>query len=184
MLNSFAEIERIVHIKCHNQNVLESDSEHSYNLAMTAWFVAEYFPDLDTGKVVQLAMVHDLVELHAGDTFVFADQEMLDSKPEREAAAQKRLAKDWPDFEGMHAAITEYESHETAEARFVYALDKIMPMFAVYLNNGFTWHEKQISLERLNTEKRTKMSAFPEVIPYWDELYELLSKMPELFPAN
>jgi putative hydrolase of HD superfamily len=184
LLNEFAQIERIIHVKRRGKTELESDTEHSFNLAMTAWFLAEYFPGLDKGKVVQLALVHDLVEIHAGDTFVFAEQALLDSKAEREAAAQERLATEWPDFKGLHTAIAEYESRKTAEARFVYAMDKIMPVLAIYLNEGLTWHEKQISLERLHTEKMTKMAAFPEALEYWEELYELLRNSPELFPTT
>jgi putative hydrolase of HD superfamily len=184
LLNEFAQIERVIHLKRHGKSELESDTEHSFNLAMTAWFIAEYFPELDKGKVIQLALVHDLVEVHAGDTFAFAEQAQLDSKAEREAAAQKQLTTEWPDFKGMHKAIAEYETRHTPEARFVYAMDKIMPVLTIYLNEGLTWHEKQISLERLHKEKMAKMTAFPEVLVYWEELYELLRNSPELFPTT
>ena len=184
LLNQFAQIERIIHVKRHGKHVLESDSEHSYNLALTAWFIAEYFPELDRDKVIRMALVHDLVEIHAGDTFVFADQEHLDSKSEREAAAQKQLASDWPDFPDLHQTIAEYEQLQTPEARFTYALDKLMPMFAVYLNNGYTWHDKNINLKQLDVEKRAKMSVSPETLPYWEELHQLLLKKPELFPNS
>ena len=181
LLNSFAEIERIVHIKRHNEHVLESDSEHAYNLAMMAWFIADYFPELDRNKVICLALVHDLVEIHAGDTYVFADQSHLDSKATREEAARRTLAKDWPDFPALHEAIAEYEERKTPEACFTYALDKIMPMFAIYLNDGFTWHEKQITLKQLDIEKRAKMSVSPEAFPYWEELHAMLKEQPKLF---
>lgn len=181
LLNSFAEIERIVHIKRHSDHVLESDAEHAYNLAMMAWFIADYFPELDKDKIIRFALVHDLVEIHAGDTYVFADQARLDSKQEREEAARQKLAKDWPDFPALHDAIAEYETLRTPEACFTYALDKIMPMFAIYLNDGFTWREKEITLEQLDTEKRRKMSVSPQVIPYWEALYTMLKKQPELF---
>lgn len=181
LLNSFAEIERIVHIKRHGDHVLESDAEHAYNLTMMAWFLADYFPSLDKDKALKLALVHDLVEIHAGDTYVFADQTHLDSKQAREEAARQTLAKDWPDFPDLHHAIAEYEALRTPEACFVYALDKIMPMFAIYLNDGFTWHEKQITLERLDTEKRHKMAVSPQVLPYWEALHTMLKEQPELF---
>ena len=182
LLNRFAEVERVVHIKRGGKYVLESDSEHAYNLAMTAWFVADSFPGLDRNKVVELALVHDLVEIHAGDTFAFGEQAHLDSKAAREAAAQKQLAKDWADFPALHAAIAEYEALQTAEARFTYALDKLMPMLTVYLNDGFTWRDKKLTLERMAREKRQKMSTFPEVLPYWEALHGILLKQPELFP--
>lgn len=182
-LNQFAEIERVVHVKRRGQILLESDTEHSYNAAMTAWFLAEHFPELDQSKVLKLALVHDLVEVHAGDTFIFAEQELLDSKKEREAAAQKTLAAEWPDFPGLHEAIEEYESLATPEACFVYALDKLMPMITVYLNDGVTWREKEMALERIDQEKSFKMKAAPEVYAYWEELHKILLTHPEMFPG-
>ena len=65
LLNSFAEIERIVHVKRHSHNVLESDTEHSYNLAITAWFVAEHFPNLNKDTILRLALAHDLVTMQS-----------------------------------------------------------------------------------------------------------------------
>jgi putative hydrolases of HD superfamily len=182
LLNDFAAIERVIHVKRHGKHTLESDTEHSYNLAMMAWFLAEHFPHLDKNRVILLSLVHDIVEVHAGDTFAFADQELLDSKPAREAAAQKQLAAEWPDFPDMHAAIHEYELRQTPEACFVYALDKLMPMLAIYLNEGHTWHENGLTLERLNKEKQPKIACSPEVKQYWNELYDLLLKSPELLP--
>lgn len=183
LLNSFAEIERVVHLKRRGDIVLESDTEHSYNLAMTAWFVAEYFPELEQPKVLMLALVHDLVEIHAGDTFIFADQALLDNKKEREAAAQKKLAADWADFPSLHKAIAEYEELETPEACFVYALDKLMPMLAVYLNDGITWHEKEMALERIDQEKTYKMKVAPGVYAYWKQMHKILLERPDLFPS-
>src|SRR5258706_13535537 len=104
-------------IKFHNINRMvyhttlerkETDTEHSYSLAMAGWFLAQYFPDLDTNAVIRLAMVHDLVEIHAGDTFAYADKSAIDGKAEREAAATRKLATDWADFPEMHDAIAEY----------------------------------------------------------------------------
>jgi putative hydrolase of HD superfamily len=71
--------------------IQENDTEHSYNLAMTAWYLAAYFPELDKNKLIRYALVHDLVEIHAGDTFAFGDAKHIASKSEREAAALNQL---------------------------------------------------------------------------------------------
>lgn len=184
LLNSFADIQRVVHIKRHGTYALETDTEHSYDLAMTAWFLAEYFPELDTHKVIKLALVHDLVEIYAGDTFAFADQKVLASKSAREAAAQKRLAEEWQDFPSLHACIQEYETRKTPEACFVYALDKLMPMMVIYLHEGYTWRDKKLSLQRLYTEKMTKVIVSPEITAYWHKLHQLLLEAPHLFPSE
>jgi len=183
MLLKFSEIERVIDIKRGGKLIQESDSEHSYNLALMAWYLASYFPELSAPKVVLYALVHDLVEVHAGDTFVFADQDTLDSKAAREAAAQKQLATEWPDFPDLHTAIREYEDRSTPEAKFTYALDKFIPVLTIYLNDGYTWHDRNILLEQLDKEKRHKMSEYPELLTYWDKLYDLLKAAPELFPA-
>ena len=181
LLDRFASIERIIHIKRHEQYVQESDTEHSYNLAMMAWFIAEYFPEISRDKVIRLALVHDLVEIHAGDTYAFGDKKLIANKAEREAAAQKRLAAEWQDFPDLHESITEYEGLETSEACFVFALDKIMPSFAIYLNDGYTWREKQITLKQLQTERAAKVAVSPQISRYWDALYGLLVESPHLF---
>lgn len=180
-LNKFAEIERVVHVKRHEQHVLESDTEHSYNLAMTAWFLASSFKELNQEKVLKLALVHDLVEIHAGDTYVFADEEMLESKHSREAEAMAKIKVEWADFSDMVSAIEEYEARKTPEACFVYALDKVMPNIAIYLNEGHTWKEKQITLSDLNNEKKDKVKLAPEIERYWVELHKLLEASPHLF---
>lgn len=184
LLNTFASIERIVHVKRHGTHVQETDTEHSYNLAMTAWFLADYFSKLNKAAVIRLALVHDLVEIHAGDTFAYGEQAMLDSKAAREAAAQKQLATDWKDFPDMHHAITEYEVRQSPEACFVYALDKIMPMMAIYLNEGHSWHKHDITLERVKVEKLHKIASSPEIAKYWDALCELLEQRPDLIPPR
>ena len=184
LLNKFAAIERIVHIKRANRQTLESDTEHSYNLAMTAWFIADYFPNLDKNKVIALALVHDLVEVHAGDTFAFADKELLDSKSDREEAARQQLIKEWEDFPDLHTQIEEYEARQSPEACFVYALDKIMPMLAIYLNEGHTWHQENLTLDRIHNEKSKKIRLSPEIAPYWEELYDLLINSPELIAKS
>lgn len=182
LLLQFSQIERITHR--HNQRmefVQENDAEHSYNLAITAWFLAAYFPKLNRDLVIRLALVHDLVEVHAGDTYVYADAEILATKHEREAAALEKLKADWADFPDMHEHIELYEKRETEEAKFVYALDKIMPIMQIYLHNGYTWKKEGIRPEQLHEIKVHKVRLSPEITPYFEQLYGLLLAQPTLF---
>src|SRR5487761_1693983 len=96
LLHQFQAIERVTHVP--GKFEPENDTEHSYNLALSAWFLAQYFPHLDRDKIIRYALVHDLVEIHAGDTYIYADQATIDTKKEREHAALLQLEKDWPDF--------------------------------------------------------------------------------------
>ena len=135
---------------------------------MTGWFLAQYFPELNIHTVIQLGLVHDLLELYAGDTHVYGETSALDTKAAREAAAIDRLIREWPDFPDMLDAIHAYEARTSNEAKFVYALDKLMPMFLNYLNHGQTWQEEGITLARVKAEKEAKIPISPEIYAYYN----------------
>lgn len=178
-LHDFQAIERVVDVP--GREAPENDVEHSYNLAMAAWFLSESFPQLDRDKVIRYALVHDLVEVHAGDTYVYADEELLASKAAREAEALKQLHHDWKDFGELTSTIEEYEQKADNEARFVYALDKIMPILVILATDGKTWKDRGVSFKQLRDSKIPKVAKSPEIVPYFDELLKLLEKQPELF---
>jgi putative hydrolase of HD superfamily len=182
LLLEFSQIERVVHRKHRDSYIQESDTEHSYNLAMTAWFLAPYFSHLDKDELIRFALAHDIVEVHAGDTYVFADQELIDSKPVREAAALKQLQDEWPDFPELIGTIHAYEQKSTEEAKFVYALDKIMPVFVIYMNEGHTWKLEGLTVERLHAAKKDKVKLSKDIQAYYDKLYQLLLNSPHLIP--
>lgn len=182
LLLQFSQVERALHRKHHGKMTHENDTEHSYNLAMSAWFLVEYFPELDKDTVIKLALVHDLVEVHAGDTYIFADEEKLASKEERETKALEQLKQDWPDFPDMLNYITDYEHRKTKESKFVYALDKVIPVITILINEGHTWRVSNMTLDRLHDHKNDKVNLSPEIQAYYVQLYELLLKIPHLLP--
>jgi putative hydrolase of HD superfamily len=173
LLLDFQKIERIVHLP--GKFDLENDTEHSYNLALAAWYLAEYFPELDRDKIIRFALIHDLVEVHAGDTYIFAVQSKIDSKKKREHEALKKLEKDWPDFPDMISGIKDYETMRSEEAKFIYALDKIMPVIVIFLAEGYTWKKENLTLDKLYDNKASKVAVSDAIKPYYDELYKLLS---------
>jgi putative hydrolase of HD superfamily len=181
LLHQFQAIERITHVRAKQAFRAENDTEHSYNLAMTAWFLCEHFPHLDRDTVIRYALVHDLVEIHAGDTYVYADQSQLDSKAEREAAALKQLEKEWADFPDLAKTIHAYEAKSDDEALFIYALDKIMPLIVIFIGEGYTFKQENITLKRLDAIKRHKVKVSPEIAEYYEQLYDLLGKHLHLF---
>jgi 5'-deoxynucleotidase YfbR-like HD superfamily hydrolase len=182
LLHQFQSVQRVVHIpKTHAH---ENDTEHSYNLAMMAWFLSTYFPKLDQNLVIRYALVHDLVEVHAGDTYIYADQAQLDSKQAREAAALQQLTGEWPDFADLTKTIGQYEQRNDEESRFIYALDKIMPIIVIFLAEGYSWHKEKVALDQLHEAKKHKVAVAPEIAPYYDELYALLLQHPHYFPAQ
>lgn len=184
LLLAFSQIDRVLQRKHGEAYVYENDTEHSYNLAMTAWFLAPHFPLLDRDLLIRYGLVHDLVEIHAGDTDIYAPAHIIATKKARETAAADQLQADWADFPNMHDLIERYEERADAEARFVYALDKIMPIMQIYINEGHTWQVEGITAAKLNAVKADKVALSPEVKPYYDELYALLLASPERIPKG
>ncbi len=179
MLDAFRRVERMMYVP--GTDRLENDSEHSFNLAMFAWFImdSEKF-DLDSDLVIRYALVHDLAEVYAGDTYIYSDdKEHLDSKKVREHEALERLKKEFPLNKEMFSLVDQYEKREDRESRFVYALDKIQPVIHLYLDHGRMWKEKGVTLRMLIEHKDSKVSLSPEVAPYWNELKELLQENEE-----
>ena len=181
VLIQFSNIARVVDRHDIDKNfVRENDSEHSYSLAMMAWYLSGYFAELNQNEVIKLALAHDLLEVHAGDTYIYGDSEHLASKPDREAAALTRLEKEWPDFPDITNCMHTYNARETPEAKFVYALDKLMPIFLIYVSDGYSWKQQNVTLTMLDEHKRTKAALSPEIMPYYEQLYQLLLDSPDL----
>lgn len=154
----------------------ENDVEHSYGLALTCWFLADKIaPQLDIAKVLKYALSHDTVEIHAGDTFVFAPEEELASKSDREDAAIGRLQRDWHDFPELAASAKDYKDKADEEAKFVYAVDKILPVLMVNLGEKSAfWSRHKITLEMQREKKRTILQS-GIVAPYYDLLMQWMS---------
>lgn len=169
-------------IEVHGSRRRENDQEHSYQLALVAWFLAEHdHLELDNARIVGLALVHDLIEVHAGDTYAYANKKVIQSQPERERLAVAQLKQDWPDFPSVHTLIAEYESCQTPEAQFVYSLDKLVPMLNNITDDGRPWRAKGIKLEQVRRVKSGKADRSPFVAQYFHELMNKLENSPELF---
>jgi putative hydrolase of HD superfamily len=180
LLVDFRTVKRVVHIPGSRQE-WENDVDHSYSLAMIGWFLAQYFSELNRDKVIRIALAHDIVEVHAGDTYLYGDEKLLATKKQREAEAFKKLQKEWADFPDMLVSIEAYEAKSSAEAKFVYALDKILPILLIYLGKGYTWQSEKITLAMLHAKKKETTALSPEIKKYYDELYKLLQQDSHLF---
>lgn len=183
MLQTFQKVDRVVRVPGLPDR-WENDTEHSYNLAMLAWYIVETDKlPLDANLVLKYAMIHDLVEVYAGDTYIYStDAAHLASKHEREADAARQLTENFPEFQSMHGLIETYEKREDAESKFVYALDKLQPVIHIYLGEGVTWKEMGITLAMALENKIPKMKISPEVAECFDEFVVLLrAREQELF---
>lgn len=161
----------------------ENDSEHSYQIAMVAMYVIESKNlSLDLYKCMALAVIHDVIEIHAGDTHTFGVQHHVDTKLERELAARQQLKDDWSDFSLMHELIDEYEARQTPESKFVYALDKLVPILNNYLDCGRNWKKDNISFQDHVSNKTSKVAIDPTINNYYQEIMKVLESRPDLFP--
>ena len=122
---------------------LENDAEHAWHLAVMALLLGEYSNmDIDLLRVVSMVLIHDLVEIYAGDTFAY-DEAGMKTQKARESAAADRLFPMLPDdlasrFRGLW---DEFESEETAEAKFAHTLDNFQPMMLQAATDGRAWRE-------------------------------------------
>ena len=181
LTNDFKKIERAIRVS--GSERFENDAEHSYQLALVAWYIItkEKLP-LDISKVLMYSLVHDLVEIYAGDMpYHGRTEEMNHQKKENEHKALSRLQKEFPEFPGFTNAIEQYEKSDNEESRFVYALDKFIPMVNIYFDNGRAWKERKISLTHLQNSKNRRTKEHPRVHEYWKLFEELLVAQPDLF---
>ena len=125
----------------------ENSAEHSWHLAMMALLLAEHAnAEVNLLQTLKMLLVHDVVEIDAGDTYCY-DTGGNDSKAEREQAAAHRIFGLLPDDQRdeMHQLWQEFEARLTPEARFAAALDRLMPILHNYHTQGRSWREHGIT---------------------------------------
>lgn len=127
----------------------ENDAEHSWHMAMYATILEEYAPEnTDILKVIKMALVHDIIEIYAGDTFLY-DEEMTKSKEKREKEAAEKIYSILPTEQGkeIKSLWEEFEQKQTKEAIFCATLDRIQPIILNYLTQGSTWKKHNVKRE-------------------------------------
>ncbi len=169
LLNQFLDIERMIFLPDgKRKNRRETDTEHSYHLAIMAWYLCDSFPKLNKDKVIRYALTHDLVEIHAGDVMAVGRTKEQDKiKDQKEAEALQRLKSDWQDFPDMTETIRLYEAQADKEAVFVKALDKILPMMHNIMSEGKTWKKYDIDRKTVVELKDEKTEPSPEIAKIW-----------------
>ena len=130
----------------------ENTAEHSWHLGIAAMVFAGFATEpVDLGRAVCMALVHDIVEIDAGDTFAYDTSEIADSKRAREEQAADRLFGILPAALGRHfrELWEDYETGETPEARYVMAVDRVAPMLLNTAEGGSAWREHGITRSRV-----------------------------------
>lgn len=131
----------------------ENDAEHSWHLALMCLLLGEHAGDgkqLEMLRILKMILIHDIVEIDAGDTYCY-DKEAAAAKSEKEQRAAERLFKLLPpDQEAEYRALwEEFEAKLTPEARFAAALDRLQPLTLNYASGGKSWQEHQISVSQV-----------------------------------
>ena len=129
----------------------ENTAEHSWHLALAALVLAEHASEpVDLARVVRMTLVHDIVEIDAGDTFFYDAIGALDKAEREERAAERIFGLLPPDQAAdFRAAWEEFERRETPEARFASALDRFMPLLHNYLTEGRPWRQHGVAGEQV-----------------------------------
>ena len=130
---------------------VENDAEHSWEMAAMALVLDEYAePGTDLLKVLKMLLVHDLVEIDAGDTFVY-DAAAVRDQADRESVAANRVfgLLEEPEKSEFHALWREFEDRRTPEARFARALDRLQPLLHNYYTRGKVWQENRITVPQV-----------------------------------
>ncbi|MBQ8960746.1 MAG: HD domain-containing protein [Ruminococcus sp.] len=141
----------------------ENDAEHSWHLAVMAFLLAEYFPEpVDLLHVMKMVLLHDVVEIDAGDTYLY-DEEGNRTKAAREEKAAQRLYGLLPQDQQqeMYSLWREFEEKKTPEARFAGVLDRVQPLLLNYTNNGRAWTEHGIAAEQVRERNTATVENSP-----------------------
>ncbi|GAA0954318.1 HD domain-containing protein [Nonomuraea longicatena] len=153
----------------------ENDAEHSWYVGMLAMVLAEHAPEgTDIQRVVAMLLVHDLVEIDAGDTFIY-DTEAVAAQADNERAAADRIFSLLPDPQGaeLRALWDEFEAMRTPEARFAKALDRLAPILANHHNDGGTWGLFKVRAAQVREKVEIIEEGSPSLGAFARELVEL-----------
>ncbi|MCD8069504.1 MAG: HD domain-containing protein [Lachnospiraceae bacterium] len=125
----------------------ENDAEHAWHMAIMAYLLREYSnEEIDIAKVMLMCLIHDIVEIEAGDTYAY-DEEGLATQKDREEAAKEKLYSILPGDQKaeLTALFDEFEESETPEAKFAHAMDNLQPLLLNNSNGGSDWREHQVT---------------------------------------
>ena len=141
----------------------ENDAEHSWHIALMAYLLQEYVEEpVEVSKVMLMVLIHDLVEIDAGDTYAY-DEEGAKTKNERERKAADHIFGMLPEDQGMYlkALWEEFEAYETAEAKYAHLLDNFQPLLLNDAAGGISWTGHQVKKSQIykRNEKVEETSA-------------------------
>ena len=169
-IDKLKNIFRQTHLSGKGRN--ENDAEHSWHMAIMAYLLREYAnEDVDITKVMLMCLIHDIVEIDAGDTYAY-DSAMLQTQKSREDAAKERIFSILPQEQAaeLKSLFDEFEGYETAESRFAHAMDNLQPLMLNNSNGGADWLAHDVTAEQVyKRQSKTKLGS--------DKLYEITDRI-------
>ncbi|GAB6105904.1 HD domain-containing protein [Blautia glucerasea] len=156
-------------------NRKENDAEHSWHLALMAVLLKEYSnEEVDLAKVVPMVLIHDLVEIDAGDTYAY-DEAGAATKRERETKAADRIFGMLPQDQcsWFRELWEEFEAYETPEAKFAHVLDNCQPLLLNDASNGKSWAEHGVRKSQIYKRNENTSEGSVEI---WEYMKELIDK--------
>ncbi len=145
---------RQTHLSGHGRR--ENDAEHAWHMAIMAYILREYAnEEVDIGKVMLMCLIHDIVEIDAGDTYAY-DQVNLKTQKAREDAAKERIFSLLPEDqkEELIGLFDEFEAYQTAESKYAHSLDNLQPLMLNNSNDGGDWKEHGVSADMVYVRQR------------------------------
>ena len=151
----------------------ENDAEHSWHIALMAVLLKEYVSeDVDVAKVMTMVLIHDLVEIDAGDTYAY-DSEGAKSKREREVKAADRIFGILPADQGMYfrELWEEFEAYETPDAKYAHLLDNFQPLLLNDASGGRSWNEHGVHKSQIYKRNEKVQETSEEI---WNTIQEVV----------
>lgn len=151
---------RQTHLSGHGRR--ENDAEHAWHMAIMAYLLREYAnEEVDIAKVMLMCLIHDIVEIDAGDTYAY-DEEGMKTQKARENAAKDRIFSLLPEDQKaeLTALFDEFEEYRTPEAKYAHAMDNLQPLILNNSNDGGDWKEHGVSAETVyGRHKKTALGS-------------------------
>ena len=153
----------------------ENDAEHSWHLALMAYLLQEHAEEpVDVPRVMLMVLIHDLVEIDAGDTYAY-DSEGAKTKWEREVRAAERIFGLLPEDQGRYfrELWDEFEAYESADAKYAHLLDNFQPLLLNDASGGRSWSEHDVKKSQIY-KRNEKVAETSETV--WECMQEIVQK--------
>ncbi len=159
-----------------DKNRFENSAEHSWHISLTAQILHEYAVEkVNISRVMSMLLIHDIVEIDAGDMFAFSDATNLAEQEDKELAAARRIFGLLPEkqFQTFQQLWIEFENAETIDARFAKAMDRVLPLLQNMRNQGGSWARHDIAKSQVLERNKYLKDLAPQLWLYVSEQIDL-----------